>query len=110
MSAAEDPTDPIRKKLVSREHHIGLDRLALAPWTHLGSIALRNGLFLGTKQGTMRTPWPPFLTSSWRRRIGSAASAHDECELGCSKRGSTRFRPRSPRPTQSRFRQGVSAA
>src|SRR5215211_676028 len=55
--------DPIRKKLVSREHHIGLDRLALAVGTHLGSIALSHGLFLGTKQGTMRTPWPPFLTS-----------------------------------------------
>src|SRR3712207_3971061 len=33
----------------------------LLPWIHLGSIGLSHGLFLGSKQGTMRTPRPLFL-------------------------------------------------
>src|SRR5215210_1374487 len=49
MSAAEDPTDPIRK-LVSREHHIGLDRLALAV-DPLGLDRVEPRALLGQKAG-----------------------------------------------------------
>ena len=34
------------------------------PWTHFGSMGFNQGLLLGNRQGSTRTPQPRYLT--WR--------------------------------------------
>src|SRR5829696_633837 len=62
MRTTEDPTDPIRK-LVGSKQPVWLDDLALAVYTHLGSMALSHGLCFGRRQLTILTPRPLSLTS-----------------------------------------------
>jgi len=61
MRTVEDSADPIRQ-LVSREQPLRLDNLALAMRTHLGSIELSHGLFLGRRQLMILTLSVLFLT------------------------------------------------
>jgi hypothetical protein len=58
VRTTEDPADPLGQ-LMSAEQPLGLDHFAFGV-IHLGSIALSHGLFVGSRQGTIRTPvWPP---------------------------------------------------
>ncbi len=67
MPTTKYPAHPI-SELISAQQPIGLDHLALAVGIHLGSMGLSHGLFLGSKQATMRTPKPLSLT----RRLWAA--------------------------------------
>src|SRR3982751_5963556 len=91
MITAEDLADPVGE-LMSREHPIRLDRLAFALGTHLGSIALSHGLFLGKKQGTMGTPQPLSLTSRLWTAIQSLTNLL-LCQEALSQTNSRAFLP-----------------
>jgi hypothetical protein len=62
MRTVEGSADPICQ-LVSRQQPVGLYNLALGVRTHLGSIELSQGLFLGKRQLMILTPQPLLLTS-----------------------------------------------
>src|SRR3712207_26642 len=64
----------------------------LLPWIHLGSIGLSHGLFLGSKQGTIRTPRPLFLTPLLCSLIQLLTSL-EVCQLALSQIMSNAFLP-----------------
>src|SRR3712207_341422 len=83
VGTAESLADPLGK-LISAEQPLGLYTFLL-PWIHLGSIALSQGLFLGSKQGTICTPasLPLFLTPLLCSAIQLLTSL-DVCQLALS--------------------------
>ena len=65
MFTAEDPPDPVGEFIGAKSSPSGSTTLRL-PWIHIGSIGLSHGgLFVGSRQGTMRTPasLPPSLSA-----------------------------------------------
>jgi hypothetical protein len=91
VSTAEDLAHPIRK-LVSRQRSPPGSTTLRLPRTHLGSMALSHGLFLGSKQGTIRTPRPLSLTSRLRVAIQSLTNLL-LCQLVLSQIKSRAFFP-----------------
>src|SRR5215218_4795694 len=73
VRTSEGRANPICQ-LVSREQTVELYNLALAMGTHLGSIALSHGLFMGSKQLMILTPSPLFLTRRLWEAIHSLTS------------------------------------
>lgn len=69
VGTIEDVADP-DGEFVSTERPLGLNDLAFAVGIHCGSMGLSHGLFVGSRQGTIRTPpSPPLLLT---RRLWEA--------------------------------------
>src|SRR3712207_1409632 len=91
VGTAESLADPFGE-LISAEQPLGLYDLPLAVGIHLGSMGLSHGLFLGSKQGTIRTPRPLFLTALLCSSIQLLTSL-DVCQLALSQIISNAFLP-----------------
>ena len=93
MSTTKDLADPIRE-LVSREHPIGLDRLAFA-MNPLGLYRVEPRALLGKKAGhTMRTP----LSLSFTLRLWAAIhflTNLEMCQEALSQTNTSAFLPNS---------------
>src|SRR3712207_9285008 len=79
-------------KLVCSQKAVRFDDLALAPCTHLGSMAFSHGLCLGRRQLTILTPSPLFLT----RRLclpSHRLTSLEMCQLALSQMRSNTFLP-----------------
>jgi hypothetical protein len=64
------------------------------PWIHLGSIALSQGLLVGNRHATIRTPWPLALT--WRLWAAiHLRTSRLMCQLALSQINSRAFLPRA---------------
>src|SRR3712207_39457 len=91
VGTAENVADPLCEFL-STKQPLGLYDLSLTVGIHLGSIGLSQGLFLGSKQATMRTPQPLFLTPLLCSAIQLLISL-EVCQLALSQIRSRAFLP-----------------